>query len=212
MSLLLGEQEFFKGIPKIQFEGQESDNPLAFRWYDENKVVAGKPMKEWLKFAGAYWHSFCGTGADPFGAPTHIFAWDKKSDAVERAKDKADAAFEFFTKLGLGYYCFHDVDVVDYTDDVVDNEKRLAAITDYLHAKQKASGVQLLWGTANLFSNAKYMNGASTNPDFLVLTHAAAQVKSAIDATIKLGGTGYTFWGGREGYMSLLNTNMKREK
>jgi xylose isomerase len=212
MSLLLGEQEFFKGIPKIQFEGQESDNPLAFRWYDENKVVAGKPMKEWLKFAGAYWHSFCGTGADPFGAPTHIFAWDKKSDAVERAKDKADAAFEFYTKLGLGYYCFHDVDVVDYTDDVVDNEKRLAAITDYLHAKQKASGVQLLWGTANLFSNAKYMNGASTNPDFLVLTHAAAQVKSAIDATIKLGGTGYTFWGGREGYMSLLNTNMKREK
>lgn len=212
MSLLLGEQEFFKGIPKIQFEGQESDNPLAFRWYDENKVVAGKPMKEWLKFAGAYWHSFCGTGADPFGAPTHIFAWDKKSDAVERAKDKADAAFEFFTKLGLGYYCFHDVDVVDYTDDVVENEKRLAAITDYLHAKQKASGVQLLWGTANLFSNAKYMNGASTNPDFLVLTHAAAQVKSAIDATIKLGGTGYTFWGGREGYMSLLNTNMKREK
>ena len=212
MSLLLGEQEFFKGIPKIQFEGQESDNPLAFRWYDENKVVAGKPMKEWLKFAGAYWHSFCGTGADPFGAPTHIFAWDKKSDAVERAKDKADAAFEFFTKLGLGYYCFHDVDVVDYTNDVVENEKRLAAITDYLHAKQKASGVQLLWGTANLFSNAKYMNGASTNPDFLVLTHAAAQVKSAIDATIKLGGTGYTFWGGREGYMSLLNTNMKREK
>ena len=212
MSLLLGEQEFFKGIPKIQFEGQESDNPLAFRWYDENKIVAGKPMKEWLKFAGAYWHSFCGTGADPFGAPTHIFAWDKKSDVVERAKDKADAAFEFFTKLGLGYYCFHDVDVVDYTDDVVDNEKRLIAITDYLHAKQKASGVQLLWGTANLFSNAKYMNGASTNPDFLVLTHAAAQVKSAIDATIKLGGTGYTFWGGREGYMSLLNTNMKREK
>ena len=212
MSLLLGDQEFFKGIPKIQFEGQESDNPLAFRWYDENKIVAGKPMKEWLKFAGAYWHSFCGTGADPFGAPTHIFAWDKKSDVVERAKDKADAAFEFFTKLGLGYYCFHDVDVVDYTDDVVDNEKRLIAITDYLHAKQKASGVQLLWGTANLFSNAKYMNGASTNPDFLVLTHAAAQVKSAIDATIKLGGTGYTFWGGREGYMSLLNTNMKREK
>ena len=212
MSLLLGEQEFFKGIPKIQFEGQESDNPLAFRWYDENKIVAGKPMKEWLKFAGAYWHSFCGTGADPFGAPTHIFAWDKKSDAVERAKDKADAAFEFFTKLGLGYYCFHDVDVVDYTDDVVENEKRLIAITDYLHAKQKASGVQLLWGTANLFSNAKYMNGASTNPNFLVLTHAAAQVKSAIDATIKLGGTGYTFWGGREGYMSLLNTNMKREK
>lgn len=212
MSLLLGDQEFFKGIPKIQFEGQESDNPLAFRWYDENKIVAGKPMKEWLKFAGAYWHSFCGTGADPFGAPTHIFAWDKKSDAVERAKDKADAAFEFFTKLGLGYYCFHDVDVVDYTDDVVENEKRLTAITDYLHAKQKASGVQLLWGTANLFSNAKYMNGASTNPDFLVLTHAAAQVKSAIDATIKLGGTGYTFWGGREGYMSLLNTNMKREK
>ena len=212
MSVLIGAQEYFKGIGKIKYEGLESNNPLAFRWYDENKVVAGKPMKEWFKFAGAYWHSFCGSGADPFGAPTHIFPWDQKADAVERAKDKADAAFEFFTKLGLHYYCFHDVDAVDYTDDVVENERRLTAITDYLKQKQEASGVQLLWGTANLFSNAKYMNGASTNPDFLVLTHAAAQVKSAIDATIKLGGTGYTFWGGREGYMSLLNTNMKREK
>lgn len=212
MNVLLGDKEYFKGIQKIQFEGQTSDNPLAFRWYDENKIVSGKTMNEWFKFAGAYWHSFCGTGADPFGESTHTFAWDQKLDVVERAKDKADAAFEFFTKIGLHYYCFHDTDIVDHTNNVIENEKRMHAITSYLKEKQKASGVQLLWGTANLFSNRKYMNGASTNPDFLVLTHAASQVKSAIDATIFLGGTGYTFWGGREGYMSLLNTNMKREK
>lgn len=212
MNVLLGDKEFFKGIQKIKFEGQDSDNPLSFRWYDENRIVAGRSMKDWFKFAGAYWHSFCGTGADPFGESTHLFPWDQKSDVVERAKDKADAAFEFFTKLGLHYYCFHDVDVIDHSDNILDNEKRMSTITAYLKEKQKASGVQLLWGTANLFSNRKYMNGASTNPDFLVLTHAASQVKAAIDATIDLGGSGYTFWGGREGYMSLLNTNMKREK
>jgi xylose isomerase len=169
-------------------------------------------MKEWLRFACAYWHSFVGSGADPFGEPTHIFPWDKKADAVERAKDKADAAFEFMTKLGLPYYCFHDVDVVDYTNDVNENDKRLQAVTAYLAEKQTASGVKLLWGTANLFSNKRYMNGASTNPDFHVLAHGGAQVKAALDATIALGGENYVFWGGREGYMSLLNTNMKREK
>jgi len=211
-NVIVGSQEFFKGIPAIQFEGRESDNPLAFRWYDESKIVAGKPMKEWLRFACAYWHSFCGNGADPFGEPTHIFEWNKKSDAVERARDKADAAFEFITKLGLPYYCFHDVDVVDYTNDVNENDKRLQAVTAYLGEKQKASGVKLLWGTANLFSNRRYMNGASTNPDFHVLAHGGAQVKAALDATIALGGENYVFWGGREGYMSLLNTNMKREK
>lgn len=169
-------------------------------------------MKEWLRFACAYWHSFVGSGADPFGEPTHIFPWDKKADAVERAKDKADAAFEFMTKLSLPYYCFHDVDVVDYTNDVNENDKRLQAVTAYLAEKQTASGVKLLWGTANLFSNRRYMNGASTNPDFHVLAHGGAQVKAALDATIALGGENYVFWGGREGYMSLLNTNMKREK
>lgn len=212
MSVLLGDKVFFKGIDKISFEGEASDNPFAFRWYDEKKIVAGKTMKEHLRFACAYWHSFCGNGADPFGAPTHIHPWNQKGDVMERAKDKADAAFEFITKIGLPYYCFHDTDVIDYTDDVADNEKRLDGITDYLKAKQDASGVKLLWGTANLFSNKRYMNGAATNPDFHVLTHGAAQVKAALDATIKLNGENYVFWGGREGYMSLLNTNMKREK
>ncbi len=212
MTVVTGQTEFFKGIPQIKFEGIGSDNPLAFRWYDENRIVAGRTMKEWLRFACAYWHSFVGSGADPFGEPTHIFPWDKKADAVERAKDKADAAFEFMTKLGLPYYCFHDVDVVDYTNDVNENDKRLQAVTAYLAEKQTASGVKLLWGTANLFSNRRYMNGASTNPDFHVLAHGGAQVKAALDATIALGGENYVFWGGREGYMSLLNTNMKREK
>ena len=212
MGVVTGQKEFFPGIGKIKYEGLQSCNPLAYHWYDENKVVAGKTMKEHLRFACAYWHSFVGSGADPFGEPTHLFSWNNKADAIERAKDKADAAFEFITKLGLPYYCFHDVDVVDYTNDVKDNEKRLQVITDYFNEKQKASGIKLLWGTANLFSHRRYMNGAATNPDFHVLTHAGAQVKAALDATIKLGGENYVFWGGREGYMSLLNTNMKREK
>ena len=212
MSVIIGNREYFKGIGKIKYEGIHSDNPLAYRWYDENKIVNGKTMKEYLQFACAYWHSFCGSGADPFGEPTHLFPWNEKTDAVEKAKDKADAAFEFITKLGLPYYCFHDVDSVDYTNDINENDRRLQKITAYLGEKQKASGVKLLWGTANLFSNRRYMNGASTNPDFHVLTHGAAQVKAALDATITLGGENYVFWGGREGYMSLLNTNMKREK
>ncbi len=212
MSIVLGQQEYFKGVGQIRYEGLASDNPLAYRWYDENKVVAGKTMKEWLRFACAYWHSFCGSGADPFGQPTHIFAWDKKTDVVERAKDKADAAFEFMTKLGLPYYCFHDVDAIDFGNDIIENEKRLQIITEYFSEKQKLSGIKLLWGTANLFSNRRYMNGAATNPDFHVLAYGGAQVKAAIDATIALKGENYVFWGGREGYMSLLNTNMKREK
>jgi len=210
--IVTGEKEFFKGIGQIKFEGLESDNPLAFRWYDENRVVAGKTMKEHFKFAGAYWHSFVGNGGDPFGGPTHAFEWDKKTDAVERAKDKMDAAFEFLTKLNLPYYCFHDVDVVDYTNDIAENDRRLQALVEYAKQKQAESGVKLLWGTANLFSHARYMNGASTNPDFHVLAHGAAQVKAALDATIALGGENYVFWGGREGYMTLLNTDMKREQ
>ncbi len=212
MSIVTGAVTYFKNIGQIKFEGIESDNPLAYRWYDEKRVVAGKPMKEYLRFSCAYWHSFCGNGADPFGAPSHLFSWNEKADAVERAKDKADAAFEFISKLGLPYYCFHDVDAVDYTNDVADNESRLQQITAYLKQKQDESGVKLLWGTANLFSNARYMNGASTNPDFHVLAHGGAQVKAALDATIALKGENYVFWGGREGYMSLLNTNVKREK
>ncbi len=212
MSVTLGNKEFFKNISQIKFEGRDTDNPLAFRWYDENKGVAGKTMKDHLRFACAYWHSFCGSGADPFGEPTHLFSWNEKADAVERAKEKMDAAFEFITKMGLTYYCFHDVDVVDYTNDVQENDKRLQTLVEYAKEKQKASGVKLLWGTANLFSHRRYMNGAATNPDFHVLAHAGAQVKAARDATIALNGENYVFWGGREGYMSLLNTNMKREK
>lgn len=212
MSVVTGEKEYFKGLGQIKYEGNETDNPLAFRWYDESKVVAGKTMKEHLRFACAYWHSFCNVGADPFGEGTHHFPWSVKSDAVERAKDKMDAAFEFITKMNLPFYCFHDVDVVDYGNDVAENEKRLQALTAYAKQKQADSGVKLLWGTANLFSHQRYMNGASTNPDFHVLAHAGAQVKFALDSTIALGGENYVFWGGREGYMSLLNTNMKREQ
>lgn len=212
MNVVTGSNEFFKGISQIKFEGLESNNPLAFRWYDENRIVSGKSMKEWMRFACAYWHSFNGNGADPFGGATHVFPWDAKADAVERAKDKMDAAFEFITKMNMPYYCFHDVDVVDYTDNVAENERRLQALVEYAKEKQAASGVKLLWGTANLFSHKRYMNGASTNPDFHVLAHGGAQVKAALDATIALGGENYVFWGGREGYMTLLNTDMKREQ
>jgi xylose isomerase len=212
MSITTGSKEFFRGIGQIPFEGRDTDNPLAFRWYDENKIVAGRTMKEHFRFACAYWHSFCGTGADPFGGPTHTFPWDEKADAVERAKDKMDAAFEFITKMNIPFYCFHDVDVVDYTNNINENDRRLQALVDYAKQKQAASGVKLLWGTANLFSHRRYMNGAATNPDFHVLTHGAAQVKAALDATIALGGENYVFWGGREGYMTLLNTDMKREQ
>lgn len=212
MKVVTGEKVYFPDIRQIQYEGKDSDNPMAFRWYEAERTVAGKPMKDWLRFACAYWHSFTGSGADPFGEPTHLYPWDVKQDPVERAKDKMDAAFEFITKMQLPYYCFHDVDVVDYTNDVVENERRLQAMVAYAKQKQADSGVKLLWGTANLFSNRRYMNGAATNPDFHVLAHGAAQVKAALDATIALGGENYVFWGGREGYMSLLNTDMKREK
>ncbi|WDF67404.1 xylose isomerase [Sphingobacterium oryzagri] len=212
MEILLGNQEYFKNVGKINYEGVSSTNPLAFRWYDPSRVIAGKTMAEHFKFACAYWHSFNGNGADPFGGGTHFFPWDRKSTIMERAKDKMDAAFEFMTKIQLPYYCFHDVDLVDFTDSITENERNLAEIVAYAKEKQQQSGIKLLWGTANLFSHHRYMNGASTNPDFHVLTHGAAQVKAALDATIALGGENYVFWGGREGYMSLLNTNMKREQ
>ena len=211
MSITLGNREYFPGISKIKFEGTQSDNPLSFKWYDENKVVAGKSMKDHFRFAVAYWHTFCGTGADPFGPGTKRFPWDANQDAVQRAKDKMDAAFEFISKLGVPYYCFHDIDLVDEGNSLFEYENRLQAIVDYAKAKQQASGVKLLWGTANVFSNPRYMDGASTNPDFNAVAYAGAQVKNALDATIALNGENYVFWGGREGYMTLLNTNMKRE-
>lgn len=212
MSITLGNKEFFPSIVEIKYEGPSSDNPLSYKWYNEDQIIAGKSMKEHFKFAVAYWHSFCNMGADPFGPGTKQFAWNKASGAVDRAKDKMDAAFEFITKLGVPYYCFHDVDLVDEGLSLAEYESNLSAAVDYAFLKQKASGVKLLWGTANVFSNPRYMNGASTNPDFTVLAHAATQVKNALDATIKLGGENYVFWGGREGYMTLLNTNMKREQ
>ena len=204
--------EYFKSIGKIQFEGKESDNPLAYKYYNPAQEVAGKSMAEHFKFAVAYWHSFCGTGADPFGPGTQNYVWDQPSDAVEAAKMKADAAFEFITKLGFGYYCFHDYDLIREGATFAESEERLTAIVSYLKEKQAATGVKLLWGTSNCFSNPRYMNGAATNPEFNVLARAAGQVKLALDATIALDGENYVFWGGREGYMSLLNTDMKREQ
>jgi len=211
MSITLGSKEYFPGIGQIQYEGPQSDNPLAFKWYDEKKMIAGKSMKEHLRFAVAYWHTLCNTGGDPFGPGTRTFPWDAAGDADQRAKDKMDAAFEFITKLGVPYYCFHDIDLVDEGNSIKEYEKRMGNIVSYAKQKQKASGVKLLWGTANVFSNPRYMNGASTNPDFHALSYAATQVKNALDATIALGGENYVFWGGREGYMTLLNTDMKRE-
>lgn len=206
------DKEYFKGIPKIAFEGKASDNPLAFKYYNPDQVVAGKTMREHFKFAIAYWHSFCGQGSDPFGAGTQNFPWDQSNDPVQAAKDKADAAFEFISKMGFDYFCFHDYDLIQEGNSLAESEKRLAAITDYIKTKQDASGIKLLWGTANCFSNPRYMNGAATNPDFDVVAYAGAQVKMALDATMKLNGENYVFWGGREGYISLLNTDMGREQ
>jgi xylose isomerase len=212
MSVTIGNREYFPGIGRIRYEGPGTDNPLAYRWYDEDRVVGGKTMKEILRFAVAYWHSFCNAGGDPFGPGTKAFPWDADADPVQRAKDKMDAAFEFITKLGIPYYCFHDVDMVDEGPSIAEYERRMQALVTYASAKQAASGVKLLWGTANVFSNPRYMNGASTNPDFQAVAWAGTQVKNALDATIALKGENYVFWGGREGYMTLLNTDMKREQ
>ena len=208
---LIGNKEYFKGIGEIQYEGKDSDNPLAFKYYNPEQVVAGKTMREHFKFAVAYWHTFCGQGADPFGPGTQNFPWDRPSDAVVAAKEKADAAFEFITKMGFDYFCFHDFDLIQEAPTFAESEKRLATIVDYIKGKQSESGVKLLWGTANCFSNPRYMNGASTNPDFNVLARAGGQIKLALDATMALDGENYVFWGGREGYMSLLNTDIKKE-
>ena len=205
-------KEFFPGIGKIQFEGKESKNPMAFRYYDAEKVVNGKKMKDWLKFAMAWWHTLCAEGGDPFGPGTKTFEWKSSSDRVQAAKDKLDAGFEFMQKVGIEYYCFHDVDLVDEADTIEQYEADLKEIVAYAKQRQAETGIKLLWGTANVFSHKRYMNGAATNPNFDVVARAAVQVKNAIDATIALGGTGYVFWGGREGYSTLLNTDQKREK
>ena len=210
MEILKGKKAYFPEIGQIKFEGQDSRNPLAFKWYDENRVVAGKTLKEHLRFAIAYWHTFCGEGGDPFGPGTKVFPWATAINPMDVAREKLDAAFEFITKINAPFYCFHDTDLVG-DGSVFEIEKRLAQLLPEIKAKQEASGVKLLWGTANVFSSPRYMNGAATNPDFNVLTNVAVQIKNAIDATIELGGTNYVFWGGREGYMSLHNTDTKRE-
>ena len=205
-------KEFFPGIGKIQFEGKESRNPMAFRYYDAKKVVLGKTMAEWLKFSMAWWHTLCAEGADQFGGGTKTFPWNGAACPVQAAKDKVDAGFEFMQKMGIEYYCFHDVDLVEEGANVEEYEARLKEVVAYLKEKQAETGIKLLWGTANVFGHKRYMNGAATNPDFDVVARASVQIKNAIDATIELGGTNYVFWGGREGYMSLLNTDQKREK
>ena len=205
-------KEYFPGIGKIKFEGKDSKNPLAYRYYDADKVIMGKKMSEWLKFAMAWWHTLCAEGSDQFGPGTKSFPWNGAACPVQAAKDKADAGFEIMQKLGIEYYCFHDVDLVQEADTVEEYEKNLKEIVAYLKQKQQETGIKLLWGTANVFGNKRYMNGASTNPDFDVVARAIVQIKNAIDATIELGGTNYVFWGGREGYMTLLNTDQKREK
>ena len=203
---------YFTGISRIRYEGPDSDNPLAFKYYNPKRKVGKKTMEDHFRFAVAYWHTFCGTGGDPFGGGTKNFPWSQSKDVMQRGYDKMDAAFEFFTKIGVPFYCFHDYDLVEEASTLKESEKRLSSMVAYAKEKQKDTGVKLLWGTANLFSHTRYMNGAATNPDFEVVCWAAAQVKNAIDATIELGGSNYVFWGGREGYLTLLNTNMKREQ
>ena len=205
-------KQYFPQIGKIPFEGPESKNPLAFHYYDPERVVLGKKMKDWLKFAMAWWHTLGQASGDQFGGQTRSYEWDKASDPLQRAKDKMDAGFEIMEKLGIEYFCFHDVDLIEEGATIEEYEARMNAITDYALEKMKGTNIKNLWGTANVFGHKRYMNGAATNPDFDVVARAAVQIKAAIDATIKLGGTNYVFWGGREGYMSLLNTQMQREK
>ena len=205
-------KEYFPEIGKIKFEGKDSKNPLAYRYYDAEKVILGKPMKDWLKFAMAWWHTLCAEGGDQFGTGTKTFPWNQGEDAMTIAKQKADAGFEIMQKLGIEYFCFHDTDLIGDLGDIDSYEARMKEITEYLKEKMAETGIKNLWGTANVFGNGRYMNGAATNPDFDVVARAAVQIKNAMDATIALGGSNYVFWGGREGYMSLLNTDQKREK
>ena len=209
--VFVGEKAFFPFIDKVQYEGADSDNPLAFKVYDATRVVAGKPMAEWLRFSTCYWHSFTAGGQDPFGGDTRVFPWDAAGDEMACAYARQDAAFEFISKLGTPFYCFHDRDVAPEGDSVAASEAHLEKLVARAKDIQGETGIQLLWGTANLFGHPRYMNGAATNPDFAALAYAGAQVKATLDATIALGGANYVFWGGREGYASLLNTQPGRE-
>lgn len=203
--------EVFQGIPRINFEGKKSKNPLSFKFYDAEKIVRGKPMREHLPFAMAWWHNMCAEGADMFGAGTADKSFGASHGTMEHAFKKADAAFEFMDKLGIEYFCFHDADLVPEADSISKTNKRLDEITDYIKTKMQSSEKKLLWGTANLFTNPRFMNGAGSSNSADVFCFAAAQIKKAIDITVKLGGRGYVFWGGREGYETLLNTDMRFE-
>ena len=205
------EKNYFKNIGQIKYEGKESDNPLAYKYFNPDLKVMGKSMREHFKFAMAYWHSMNDNGADPFGRITNLYPWNQENDVFQQAKNRADAAFEFLQKMGFEYFCFHDIDLIAEGATLLETEKRVGQIVNYIKQKQKQTGIKVLWGTANCFSNPVYMNGAITNPDFRVASRAAAQIKIAFDASMELGAENYVFWGGREGYLSLLNTDMKRE-
>ena len=207
----VGDHEYFPGIGNIPYEGRESDNPLAFKFYQRDRLVGGKTMQQHLRFAVCYWHTFCAKGSDAFGTDSQTFPWDTPEDPMMAARARMDAAFEFFTKLGVPYYCFHDRDMAPEGASVAESERNLATMAAFAKERQDETGMKLLWGTANVFGHPRYMNGAATNPDFAVVTHAAAQVKAALDATVLLGGENYVFWGGREGYSTLLNTDTRRE-
>jgi len=205
------QKDYFKNIDSIKFEGKESDNPLSYKYYDPNRKVMGKSLRDHFKFAMCYWHSMNDNGTDPFGRLTNLYPWNQETDVLKQAKNRADAAFEFLQKMGFDYFCFHDIDLIQEASTLLETEKRIDQILDYIKGKQKETGIKVLWGTANCFSNPVYMNGAITNPDFRIASRAAAQIKIAFDASMELGAENYVFWGGREGYLSLLNTDMKRE-
>ena len=203
--------DYFNNIKEIKFEGRESDNPLSFKYYNENQIVLGKSMKEQLRFATCYWHTFTWPGLDPFGGQTLQRPWMDSGDPLKMAEVKLNAAFDFFTKIKTPYFCFHDRDIAPEGDNYLTTKKNLEYIIKVMKQKMKETGIQLLWGTANSFSHKRYMSGASTNPDPEVFAYIAAQVKDCMDATHYLGGQNYVLWGGREGYETILNTNMKKE-
>ncbi len=204
--------EIFKGLPQVKYEGPKSQNPLAFKYYDPDRKIMGKTMKQHLPFAMAWWHNLCATGSDMFGPGTADKSFGATPGTMEHARAKVDAGFEFMQKLGIEYFCFHDVDLIPEAATLAETNKRLDDITDYILEKMKGTPIKCLWGTANMFSNPRFMNGAGSSNSADVYCHAAAQIKKALDCTVKLGGSGYVFWGGREGYETLLNTDMKFEQ
>ena len=205
-------KEFFPGIKKIRYEGPDSKNPLAFKHYSPNKKIGRKTMKEHLRFSVAFWHTFKGTGSDPFGGPVYDRPWDTADDCMQRAEDTMRAAFEFFTKLGAPFYCWHDRDIAPEADNLRETNARLKSIVKLAKKLQRDTGVKLLWGTSNCFSHPRFTHGGGTNPDAHVFAYAASQIKVAMECTKELGGANYVFWGGREGYSNLLNTDMKHEQ